>query len=391
MTRFLLARHGETAWNAERRHHGQSDVPLNATGRRQAAALARRLADEAIDAIYASDLQRAWQTAEAVAAHYDLPVQADPRLRELHFGVWEGLTYPEIEAQDPEALAAWHEDPTHVAPPEGESLVELAQRVDALRADLEAAHPEETVLLVSHNGVLRVLICQALGLPPENYWQFHLSNASLSDLAFYEAGAILNALNETAHLEEETTVPDRDGEFVLVLGGARSGKSRFAQDLALERGGERVVFVATAEAGDAEMVERIDRHRRERPAGWRTLEAPRAVAEALPAQVEDAQVVLLDCLTVLISNLVLEAEEDPFAPEVEARIVAEIEAIAGIAEAFPGTFVAVSNEAGMGVVPPYPLGRAFRDLQGRANQILAQRADAVYLLVAGVPLQLKGG
>lgn len=390
MTRFLLARHGETAWNAERRHHGQSDVPLNATGQRQAAALARRLASEPIDAIYASDLQRAWQTAEAVAAHHDLPVRPEPRLRELHFGAWEGLTYAEIEAQDPEALAAWREDPLRVAPPEGETLAQLAQRVAALRADLEAAHSDETVLLVSHNGVLRVLICQALGLPPQNYWQFHLSNASLSDLAFYEPGAILNALNDTAHLEREATMSHRAGEFILMLGGARSGKSRLAQDLALERGGERVLFVATAEAGDAEMVERIDRHRRERLAGWRTLEAPRAVAEVLPEQIGDAQVILLDCLTVLISNLVLEAEEAPFAPEVEARIVAEIEAIASIAEEFSGTFVVVSNEAGMGVVPPYPLGRAFRDLQGRANQILAQHADAVYLLVAGIPLRLKG-
>jgi adenosylcobinamide kinase/adenosylcobinamide-phosphate guanylyltransferase len=365
-------------------------VSLNAVGHRQAAALARRLADEPIDAIYASDLQRAWQTAEAVAAHHDLPVHRDPRLRELHFGIWEGLTYAEIEAQDPEALAAWREDPLNVAPPEGETLAELAQRVAALRADLEAAHPEETALLVSHNGVLRVLICQALGLPPENYWQFHMSNASLSDLAFYEAGAILNALNETAHLEEEETVSRREGDFVLVLGGARSGKSRFAQDLALERGGEQVLFVATAEAGDDEMAVRIDRHRRERPAGWRTLEAPRDMAEALPEQIEDAQVVLLDCLTVLISNLVLEAEEDPFAPDVEGRIIGEIEAIADVAARFPGTFVVVSNEAGMGVVPPYPLGRAFRDLQGRANQILARYADAVYLLVAGVPLRLKG-
>ena len=391
MTRFLLARHGETAWNAQRRHHGQSDVPLNAAGRRQAAALGRRLSKEPIDAVYASDLQRAWQTAEAIAAHCDLPVRPEPRLRELHFGTWEGLTYPEIEVQDPEALAAWRGDPLNVAPPEGETLGQLAQRVSALRADLEAAHPDETVLLVSHNGVLRVLICQALGLPPENYWQFHLSNASLSDLAFYEAGAILNALNETAHLEQEETVSDREGEFVLVLGGARSGKSTFAQELALERGGERVLFVATAEAGDEEMVERIDRHRRERPAGWRTLEAPRTAAEALPDQARDVQVVLIDCLTVLLSNLLLEAEDDPFAPEVEARVVAEIEAIAGVTAEFPGTFIVVSNEAGMGVVPPYPLGRAFRDLQGRANQILAQHADAVYLLVAGVPLRIKGG
>lgn len=389
MTRFLLARHGETAWNAERRHHGQSDMPLNATGRRQAAALARRLSSEAIDAIYTSDLQRAWQTTEAIAAHHDPPVRREPRLRELHFGAWEGLTYAEIEAQDPEALAAWREDPVGVAPPGGETLAQLAQRVAALREDLKAAHPDETVLLVSHNGVLRVLLCQALGLPPQNYWQFHLGNASLSDLVFYEAGAILNALNETAHLEREAIVSDREGEFVLVLGGARSGKSRFAQELALERGGERVLFVATAEAGDEEMAQRIAHHRRERPADWRTLEAPRNVAEALPERMTDARVVLLDCLTVLISNLVLDAEEAPFGPQVEAGIVSQVEAIASVAEGFPGTFVVVSNEAGMGVVPPYPLGRAFRDLQGRANQILAQYADAVYLLVAGIPLQLK--
>jgi len=179
------------------------------------------------------------------------------------------------------------------------------------------------------------------------------------------------------------------GKLILVLGGARSGKSSFAQRVAQERGGDRVVYVATAEAGDEEMQERIEKHRQSRPAAWHTLEAPRDVAAAILAHARDAQVVLVDCLTLLVSNLLVEAD-DPFASEVEGSVAVEVDALAACSETLAADLIVVSNEVGMGLVPPYPLGRAFRDIVGRANQDLARQAHEVYLLVAGLPMTLKG-
>jgi len=179
------------------------------------------------------------------------------------------------------------------------------------------------------------------------------------------------------------------GRLILVLGGARSGKSAFAQRMAQERGGERVVYVATAEAGDAEMRQRIERHRQNRPATWRTVEAPREVTAAI-LDAQEARAVLIDCLTMWVSNRLVEAD-DVFSPELEAEIMVEVEALATCAQQLEADLIIVSNEVGLGLVPPYPLGRAFRDIVGRVNQTLARQADEVYFMVAGIPMILKGG
>jgi adenosylcobinamide kinase/adenosylcobinamide-phosphate guanylyltransferase len=180
------------------------------------------------------------------------------------------------------------------------------------------------------------------------------------------------------------------GKLILVLGGARSGKSAFAQRIATERGAGDVVYVATAEAGDEEMALRIEKHRQTRPPDWRTLEAPQDVASCILDQAAGARAVLLDCVTMLVSNLLLQAE-DPLADGVEAVIMEEIEALIACVAQLSGDLILVSNEVGMALVPPYPLGRAFRDIVGRANQALAREADEVFLLVAGIPMTLKGG
>lgn len=174
--------------------------------------------------------------------------------------------------------------------------------------------------------------------------------------------------------------------IVFVTGGARSGKSSFAQHLAEQLGGTEVTFIATAEAHDDEMRERVQRHRYERPARWTTLEAPRETARAL--RTAATNVVLLDCLSLLVSNALL-AHEPLLAHEREAAALAEVEALLEVAAARSGHLILVSNEVGSGVVPPYPLGRAFRDALGRANQRAAQAAHEAYLIVAGLPLTLK--
>jgi broad specificity phosphatase PhoE len=201
--RLLLARHALTDWNSKGRYQGQQDIALGAVGRGQAALLAKRLAGERIEEIRTSDLSRARETASAVAATRGLPLNADPRLRELHFGAWEGLTREEVRQRYPESLAAWEADPLRTAPPRGETLTQLADRVGDFFAGLAlGGAPDRTVLVVGHNGSLQTLICLALGLPPVCRWKFSLAPASLSELNLFAEGAVLTSLNDVHHLRE---------------------------------------------------------------------------------------------------------------------------------------------------------------------------------------------
>ncbi len=165
---------------------------------------------------------------------------------------------------------------------------------------------------------------------------------------------------------------------LLVLGGARSGKSAYAQRLAESYGPHRL-YLATAQPQDDEMAERIARHRADRGHGWLTLEEPLEVAEALRAEARPGRVVVVDCLTLWLTNLMLAGREPGLAL---ARLAEAIGALAGPA-------ILVSNEVGMGIVPEHRLGREFRDWQGRANREVAAACDAALLIAAGLPLPLK--
>jgi adenosylcobinamide kinase / adenosylcobinamide-phosphate guanylyltransferase len=167
--------------------------------------------------------------------------------------------------------------------------------------------------------------------------------------------------------------------LVFVTGGARSGKSTFALNLARATQ-EPVTFIATAQAFDAEMTERITKHQLERPQDWTTIEAPIDVQSALK-QVK-TRVVILDCLSLLVSNLMLENFS-------EAKIQERIDDMLEIANARDLKLIVVTNEVGSGIVPEYPLGRLFRDVLGRANQTVAAASSEAYLLVAGLSLKLK--
>jgi adenosyl cobinamide kinase/adenosyl cobinamide phosphate guanylyltransferase len=173
--------------------------------------------------------------------------------------------------------------------------------------------------------------------------------------------------------------------LVFVTGGARSGKSDHAEKLARELGGAAVTFVATAAAGDDEMAARIARHRKARPAAWRTIEIDSGAAAAVLAAT--TPVVLLDCLTLLASNVLLGAEEA--GADAGARVRAEAQALVHARNARVGTLIVVSNEVGLGVVPATRLGRVFRDALGEANRIIAAAADRVVLMVSGIPLQVR--
>ena len=169
-------------------------------------------------------------------------------------------------------------------------------------------------------------------------------------------------------------------DLIFITGGARSGKSRFALERAHIMGGADVTVIATAEALDDEMRDRIAHHRAERPEGWHTLEVPRNVESALESC--RSAVVLLDCLSLWVSNLMLDDLTEP-------AILERVDALLRVQQARGGVLIVVSNEVGSGIVPETPLGRLYRDVLGRANQAVARASDAAFLIVASLPLQLK--
>lgn len=177
--------------------------------------------------------------------------------------------------------------------------------------------------------------------------------------------------------------------ITLVLGGARSGKSSFAEELAQKIGGDKVIYLATAEARDKEMKKRIKHHQKSRNKEWKTIEEPLALGEVL-SSISDDEVVLIDCITIFLTNILFSnssnIEEIDFEKK-EKIIMNKVEKL--IKESKNKEVIIVSNEIGMGVVPSNELGREFRDIAGRTNQYLAQKADEVYITIAGLPVELK--
>lgn len=208
MTEILLIRHGETDWNTERRLQGHLDVALNAEGVRQAQALGQALRGEALDAIFASDLSRARQTAEAIAASQGMSVQIEPGLRERCYGAFEGLRHEEIRQRYPQAYAAWQaRDLDARMPPgerPGETLREFSARAVGALIGLIVAHQPRRIAVVSHGGVLECICREARGLGWERPRDFDIRNASINRLHW--SGNSLRVLDwgDIAHLHQET-------------------------------------------------------------------------------------------------------------------------------------------------------------------------------------------
>ncbi len=185
---------------------------------------------------------------------------------------------------------------------------------------------------------------------------------------------------------------ERGRLIVLITGGARSGKSRYAQQMA-ERSGKRVLFVATAQAGDDEMRIRIRAHQKSRPSSWRTLEAPVHVGQSITREAASSELVLLDCITLLINNVIgpLLSPDGTDIDEVKAEraVGREIDELIVCLKTEKADFLIVTNEVGLGLVPDNKLGRVYRDVLGKANQVLANAADEVCFMVSGLPLKLK--
>jgi alpha-ribazole phosphatase len=185
VTTLFLARHGETDWNRDGRWQGQTDTPLNERGREQARTLAEQLASEPIAAVYASDLARAVETARIVADARGVPVRTDRRLRELHFGDWEGLTTPEIQERYPGEIDGWRADDGSNAFAGGESYVDMGRRVVAALSDIASDHPSESVLVILHGGPIRGLLAYANGVTygEQRRLRAHLANCDIVRVA----------------------------------------------------------------------------------------------------------------------------------------------------------------------------------------------------------------
>lgn len=203
MLRLILARHGQTEENVRQLIQGQMNVPLDEQGREQAHQLAHRLSGEPLTAIYSSPLKRAWETAQCVASQHALPVTSDARLMEANYGIWQGLSWKEVRARHRLPFAEWSLDRDRV--PEGaETLTQVKDRIMDFLGELRRRFQkqEAAVLVVSHGGPIRALLSLGFGIDLMLGFNLQVDNASLSELSFSEARAVLRYLNDTCHLRD---------------------------------------------------------------------------------------------------------------------------------------------------------------------------------------------
>ncbi|MDX1435731.1 MAG: histidine phosphatase family protein [Anaerolineales bacterium] len=184
MTTFLLIRHGQTDWNLEGRYTGQSDIPLNETGREQAQRAAAQLQQSPPDVIYSSDLKRARETAEIIGRAFRLPVATDPRLREIDQGEWEGMLFPDIKERFEQEFNRMRDDPFNVGPPGGESVGQVWERVLASADEIAQSHPRQRVVLVSHGLALAIIKAHGNGHAVDEIWGLIPPNATVEVVAW---------------------------------------------------------------------------------------------------------------------------------------------------------------------------------------------------------------
>lgn len=203
MTKIILVRHGQTTWNVEMKYQGQTDIHLTEKGIMQAQMVADRLANEPVSAIYSSDLSRAFFTAGAIAAKHNLQVIAVPELREINFGEWEGLTYTNINSGWPKTMSKLFTSPEDVKIPGGESFPELKERASKALDRIVANHADETIVVVSHGGTIRTLLCAALNINLNYVWNIKQDNTAVSILEYYDNRIMVSLINDTCHLKKQ--------------------------------------------------------------------------------------------------------------------------------------------------------------------------------------------
>jgi len=204
--RLFVVRHGATEWSGAR-FAGWRDIPLSEDGRRQCAAVARALAESQTAAVWASPLERARVSAEILAKPHRLEVRLDEAFREMSFGQWEGLTREEVAARFPRDWEAWRTRPTRVSVPGAEALTAVAERVAASLDALRDEHDGQTVILVTHAIVVRLLVLAALGLDPDRLWTVEATPGGISELEYRQDWVTVHRMNTLAHLDDDGTTP----------------------------------------------------------------------------------------------------------------------------------------------------------------------------------------
>ncbi|GGJ38307.1 bifunctional adenosylcobinamide kinase/adenosylcobinamide-phosphate guanylyltransferase [Deinococcus roseus] len=359
MSRILfLIRHGSTEDNHLKRYPS-TDSPLSTAGKTAVGKLKPFLLPEAH--VLSSPSLRTLQSCQALC----LSPVVHSDLREMDFGIMAGHTWAELQALHGDAPLKWLEDMQDPAAtsgaPEGESGQAFFQRVEGVLNQL----PEGNTVLVSHLGVIRAILRLTL-----DFQHFELSPASLTVLTEHQGIWTLKHLN--------ITFPETQPTRTFISGGARSGKSAFAERLAAETNGP-VTFIATAQAFDGEMQERISRHQADRPEHFQTLEAPVNLLEAVQ---QTSGTLLIDCLSLWVSNLMLQELSEAEILERAAAVCAEI-------QSRTGETLVVSNEVGLGIVPINKLARDYRDVLGRVNQLFATTCQESYFCISGQALKTK--
>ena len=204
MTEIIIIRHGETEWNKTGRFQGHSDVPLSAEGRAQAAALGKNLVVDHVDAIYASDLTRAMETAAPLAQRFGLEVISDPLLRELNFGSWEGRNFNDVNAENPDVMKTFYNDPERVNIPDSEPFPEFQRRVAGRVREIVAQERGKRIVIVSHGASIRILFADILSMPIRSIWHVSQLNTAVNKVRFEDDGfAVVTLMNDTSHLRAE--------------------------------------------------------------------------------------------------------------------------------------------------------------------------------------------
>lgn len=206
MTRIVLVRHGQTEWNRRERFRGRADVPLNEAGLEQAEATGRRVAEEfQLEAVYASPLTRAMRTAEALGRPFGLPAVAHAPLVDIHYGQWEGLSPEEVRSRWPDLASAWYESPEEARIPGGEDLHQVRVRAMGAVSDLAARHRGQTIALVSHTVVNRLILLGVLGLGNHRFWRLRQDTCAVNLFEAEGSDYTLVRLNDTCHLRRSDT------------------------------------------------------------------------------------------------------------------------------------------------------------------------------------------
>jgi len=201
MTSIYLVRHGQTAWNKEEIFRGRTDVPLDETGLKQAELAGEYFKEISLQGIYSSPLSRAWQTAERIAKFQNLKVQPLEGLIDMSFGSWEGRPLQEVREMDQDRYRQWRDEPHLFKLPDGESLDEIRIRAMTALEEMIKKHPEDTIVLVSHRVVNKVLICGILGIDNSHFWQIAQDTTAINLIQHKRERYVLSLMNETCHLK----------------------------------------------------------------------------------------------------------------------------------------------------------------------------------------------